>query len=152
MIFLGIDPGKQGAIAAFDTDSRTISVTDMPDTTAALHDHVAGLPYLTGCMVEKPFYPRMIGVTNATRIAQAYGTLIGALQWKSIPFQEVRPVKWKAAMDLSSSKSASREKASQMFPDQADLFKRVKDDGRAEAVLLAVYASERRGSVWALAG
>jgi crossover junction endodeoxyribonuclease RuvC len=142
--FLGIDPGKKGALALLSTETNTVNCIDMPDTTAVLHDTVAAFPIIKGCMIEKPFYPQMIGVTNATKIAMAYGILIGALQWRDIPFQEVPPKKWKAAVDLSSSKSASREKAAQTFPTQSDLFKRVKDDGRAEAALLAIYAADSR--------
>ena len=140
--YLGIDPGKKGAIAVLDIEAMTVECVDMPDTTAALHDFIAGLPIIKRCTVEKPFYPQMIGITNATKIAHAYGILIGALSWRDIPFDEVRPKKWKAAMDLSSSKNASREKASQMFPDQSELFKRVKDDGRAEAALIAFWGAK----------
>ena len=142
--YLGIDPGRQGALALLSVDTGAVNCIDMPDTTASLHDTVAAFPIIKGCMIEKPFYPQMIGVTNATKIAMAYGVLIGALQWRDIPFQEVPPKKWKAAMDISSSKSASREKAAQTFPAQSDLFKRVKDDGRAEAALLAIYAADSR--------
>lgn len=142
-IYLGIDPGKKGALCVLDSEEMTVDCIDMPDTTAALHDFIADLPIIKKCAVEKPFYPQMIGVTNAAKIAQAYGILIGALAWRDIPFVEVRSNKWKPAMDLSSSKNASREKASQMFPDQSDLFKRVKDDGRAEATLLAWWGSQR---------
>ena len=141
-LHIGIDPGRQGAIALLHPETSELTVWDMPDTTTALHDLIAGLPMVKRCYVEKPFYPQMIGVTNAAKIAQAYGTLIGALSWRDIPFVEVRPAKWKAAMDLSTSKSASREKASQMFPDCADQFKRVKDDGRAEAALIAFYGAQ----------
>jgi len=141
--YLGIDPGKKGALALFDSEEMTVACTDMPDTTAALHDYVAGLPLIKKCTVEKPFFPQMIGVSNAVKIAQAYGTLIGALAWRGIPFVEVRPNKWKPAMDLATSKAASREKASQMFPDQSDQFKRVKDDGRAEAALIAWWGAQK---------
>lgn len=136
-ILMGIDPGKKGAIAILDTETMQVATTDMPDTTAALHDFIAGLPIIKKCVIEKPFYPAMIGITNATKIAQAYGTLMGALAWRDIPTAEVRPAKWKAAMDLSSSKAASREKANQLFPDNADQWTRVKDDGRAESALIA---------------
>lgn len=142
-IYLGIDPGRKGALAVFDSEEMRVECIDMPDTTAALHDYIASLPIIKKCTVEKPFYPQMIGITNAIKIAQSYGTLIGALAWRDIPFVEVRPNKWKAAMDLSTSKSASREKASQMFPDQSDQFARVKDDGRAEAALIAFYGAQK---------
>jgi hypothetical protein len=142
--YLGVDPGKNGALALLSIETGSVNCIDMPDTTAALHDAISGFPIIKGCMVEKPYYPQMIGVTNAAKIAMAYGVLIGALQWRDISFREVPPKKWKAAMDLSSSKSASREKAAQTFPAQSDLFKRVKDDGRAEAALLALYAADNR--------
>ena len=140
-IYLGIDPGKKGAIALFDVEACTVKTHDMPGTTRELHDLIASLPIIKRCTVEKPFYPQMIGVTNAAKIAQAYGTLIGALAWRDIPFAEVPPNKWKLKLSLSNNKNASREMAMQRFPDDADQFKRVKDDGRAEAALLAIYGA-----------
>jgi crossover junction endodeoxyribonuclease RuvC len=138
-VILGIDPGRFGAIALFRKDAGRVETHDMPDTTAALHNFIAGLPVIRIAVVEKPFFPQMIGITNAARIAQSYGTLLGALAWCSIATQEVRPKDWKAGLNLNSSKAASREKASQLFPDDAEQWSRVKDDGRAEAALLAWY-------------
>ena len=40
---------------------------------------------------------------------------------------------------LKKKKEASRSKAKTMWPDFAEQFKRVKDDGRAEAALIAFY-------------
>lgn len=137
MNLLGIDPGKQGAIAVYDKAAHRMTCHDMPGTTAELHDLIASLPEIRICILEKPFYPQSIGTSNAARIAEAFGVLKGALAWRSIPFELVAPAKWKAALNLSTSKDASREKASQLFPDDAAQFKRAKDDGRAEAALLA---------------
>lgn len=50
---------------------------------------------------------------------------------------QVRPTVWKRALGLGKDKEASRLKAMQLFPS-ADL-RRKKDQGRAEALLLAVY-------------
>ena len=140
MIYLGIDPGRQGAIVLLNADTNELTVHDMPDTTAALHELIASLPIIKVALLEKPFFPRMIGV----KIAEAYGILKGALAWRSIPAREVAPADWKKRLGLSSNKSASREKAAMAFPDAADLFKHVKDDGRAEAALIALVASETR--------
>ena len=139
MKILGIDPGKQGAIALFDKQDRRVQTFDMPDTTLGLHELLSSMPVVHVCVLEKPFYPQMIGITNAVKIAEAFGIIKGALAWLSIPTQEARPSEWKKALNLNSSKSASREKASQMFPDDAGQWARVKDDGRAEAALLAWY-------------
>jgi len=142
-LHLGIDPGKKGALAVIDSEAMTIECIDMPDTTAGLHEFIAALPLIKKCTIEKPFYPQMIGTANCAKIAQAYGILIGAIMWRDIPMVEVTPRKWKAGMNLSTSKTASREMAQQMFPDNADMFKRVKDDGRAEAVLIAYWGAQK---------
>lgn len=139
MILLGIDPGVSGAFALFDTAERTVTVQDMPDTTVGLVDLIAGLPALRICTIEKPYFPKVIGVANVAKIATAYGKIIALLSQRGIPINEVRPADWKAALNLGPSKSASRELASQIFPDNADQWARRKDDGRAEAALIAWY-------------
>lgn len=139
MILLGIDPGVSGAFALFDTAERTVTVQDMPDTTVGMVDLIASLPALRICTIEKPYFPKVIGVANVAKIATAYGKIIALLSQRGIPINEVRPSDWKAALNLGPSKSASRELASQIFPDNADQWARRKDDGRAEAALIAWY-------------
>ncbi len=141
MLILGIDPGRQGALALLDTAEGRVTCTDMPDTTAGLANFIVALPRVAFCIIEKPFYPQMIGIKNAAKIAEAYGALKACLHWGGIPTREVRPAEWKAALGLTSSKSASREKAGMLFPDDADQWNRVKDDGRAEAALIAWHGS-----------
>jgi crossover junction endodeoxyribonuclease RuvC len=51
----------------------------------------------------------------------------------------VAPAIWKKHFGLSTDKDASRALAGQTFPDQADLWKLKKQDGRAEAALIALY-------------
>lgn len=147
-LFLGIDPGKKGALALLDTETMRVTCTDMPGTTRELHDLFSAYPVLTGCMLEKLHAGPIMGRTTIATMFMNYGILKGALAWRDIPFDEVRPSQWKPGFGLSKDKNASREKASQLFPDDAEYFKRVKDDGRAEAALLAYYASERRASKW----
>jgi hypothetical protein len=54
--------------------------------------------------------------------------------------QFVTPSVWKGKMGLlNSSKGASREKAAALYSKARDLLGRVKDDGRAEAILLSHY-------------
>jgi crossover junction endodeoxyribonuclease RuvC len=56
------------------------------------------------------------------------------------PLHFIAPSVWKGKLGLlNSDKSASREKARTLFPAGAHHFARVKDDGRAEATLLAYY-------------
>ena len=140
---LGIDPGRHGAIAVLDVAAHRVTAHDMPDTIAGLHDLIVSLPIIAAAYLEKPFYPASIGTANAARIAEAYGALKGALQWRSIPAREVMPKIWKASLGLSTSKAASRDKASMLFPDDAAQWKRVKDDGRAEAALIAWWGAQK---------
>ena len=139
MLILGIDCGVKGAFAVLDTNGNRVSCTDMPDTTAGLHDLALSLPPVAFCVIEKPFYPKMIGVKNVARIAEAFGSVCSTIAWKGIPIHQVRPAEWKAALNLNSNKTASREMAGLIFPDDADQWQRVRDDGRAEAALIAWY-------------
>ncbi|MGL4811868.1 MAG: hypothetical protein ACRCXM_08830 [Beijerinckiaceae bacterium] len=139
MILLGCDPGVNGALALFDTSEKRVITHDMPDTTATLFDLIGTFPKVAVCMIEKPFYPKVIGVKNVAKIAEAYGRIKAVLFSHGIPLREVTPRDWKAALNLSDSKAASRELAGALFPDDADQWKRVRDDGRAEAALLAWY-------------
>lgn len=136
---LGIDPGKRGALAMLEPDSFTLTVWDMPPTTAELHDLIAGLPLIKLCTLEKLHAGPQMSNTSVARMFESYGILKGALAWRDIPVKDVRPNVWKQKFGLSSNKSASREMAMQRFPDAKEQFKRVKDDGRAEAALLALY-------------
>ena len=140
---LGIDPGRTGGIALLEADKPAavyqVQTWAMPDTTRALHDLIAGMPIIKVCGLEKPFYPQMIGISNAARIAEAYGIVKGALAWRDIPFREVRPADWKRSLNIPTDKTAARQRASEFFPDNADQWKLAREDGRAEAALIAWY-------------
>jgi crossover junction endodeoxyribonuclease RuvC len=51
----------------------------------------------------------------------------------------VTPRKWMKDLKLSGGKDANRQRAAQLFPAYAASFSRVKDDGRADAALLAYW-------------
>ena len=73
---------------------------------------------------------------------RSYGVVEGVLLAHETVVRRVKPAAWKVSMGLmGKDKNASRAKAREFFPDQERFFKRVCDDGRAEAVLLAVYGA-----------
>ena len=76
------------------------------------------------------------------RFGETYGATQMAVAAHKVPIQYVTPAKWKGHFRLNRDKGVSRGLATQRFPDCADLFKRVKDDGRAEAALIALYGKE----------
>ena len=142
-LYIGVDPGRCGAFALIDGAELTVQTFDMPDTIAGLHSLLCNLPPVKHAMVEKPFFPRMVGTKTVAVMAENYGALKSALLWRDIPMIEVAPAKWKAALGLSPDKAASRAKASQIFPGNSDQWARAKDDGRAEAALIGWYGMEK---------
>ena len=143
-LILGIDPGKQGAFALLDCDDMQVSTYDMPGTLDEKRALISDIGSVKCAWLERPFFPRMIGIKNAVTIAMAYGELKACLFFAGVPTFEVDPSAWKKTMRLSTDKNASRALASQFFPDSADQWARVKDDGRAEAALIALYGKGKQ--------
>ena len=80
------------------------------------------------------------GVVSSFRFGRGRGIFEGVLVALRIPQVYVAPVKWKRAMGLiGQDKDASRELAMKIAPEYQSHFKRKKDDGVAEALLLAEY-------------
>ena len=68
----------------------------------------------------------------------AHAVVLGTHPRPSVEF--TTPAQWKGKLGLlNSGKGASREKAVNLFPSTESYLARVKDDGRAEALLLAHY-------------
>ena len=156
MKIMGVDPGASGALVILDTDDRSIVVIDMPTTkvkrgprTVNQVDAVALShalqPYSGECtaLVEKVHSMPGQGLVSTFSFGRAAGVLEGVLAALDIPFSLIPPQTWTKAMRLFGGKDGSRARAQELFPDQAHLFARKKDDGRADAALIACYAAER---------
>lgn len=149
----GVDPGRRGAIALLDpVDYRLIDVVDMPDATgAALGAAVAAIladhaPYtIREAWVEKVGSRPGQGHMNVWTFAANYGAILGALGALAIPVEHVTPQRWKKAAGVTAAKESSRQRARELWPAQADLFARVRDDGRAEACLVALHGCKESG-------
>lgn len=139
MLILGIDPGRNGALAMFDTDARRVTCHDMPATTEALHNFIADLPVVGFAALEQLHAGPQMGRTTVAAMFEAYGILKGALAWKSIPVFTTRPSQWKPSLNVPADKTAARRRAAEFFPDDAHQWRLAKHDGRAEAALIAWY-------------
>ena len=146
---LGIDPGRTGAIAILGDDGRIIDIEDMPDLTgAALGTQIRRIldelaPHtVTEAWVEQVGPMPKQGVRSVWTFGEGYGAILGALGALGIPVRHVRPQAWKKAAGLPKDKTAARQKACELWPDEAHRFARVKDDGRAEAALIALHGIE----------
>ena len=153
MIILGIDPGFSGAVAFYSPKDNLIIVRDLPTTKDPKNRTIMNMPALYDLLgthgehveaVVEFVASRPGQASGATfRFGQGYGAIQMALAAHKIPVQYVTPAKWKKHFGLSKDKGASRGLAIQRFPQIADQLARVKDDGRAEAALIALYGKEK---------
>ena len=80
------------------------------------------------------------GVVSTFNFGYNAGILLGVLEAHRLTVLKVKPNVWKCNMGLDRNKNTSIALAKKKFPDYSSYFKRAKDDGRAEAALIAWYA------------
>jgi crossover junction endodeoxyribonuclease RuvC len=153
MLIYGIDPGFTGAIALYWPDTGKLEVHDMPvmknpkgKTIINPHgvlDILANKGGKSLAVIEQVGAMPGQGVSSMFRFGEGYGHLQMACAASKLALKYVTPATWKKHFNLSRDKGVSRGVAMQRFPDQAQQFSRVKDDGRAEAALIALYGAEK---------
>lgn len=143
-IFIGIDPGQSGAMAVIDGEyasAVTFSESAYLNTLRGLDARRA-----IGCsmfaIVEHVGPMPKQGVTSTFKFGQNFGWIQGMLYAMNIPFELVRPQKWKKMFSCTSDKNTSISVAQRLFPN-VPLFAtprcRKPHDGMAEALLMAEY-------------
>ena len=144
--YLGLDPGLSGALAFYFTDHPSrVSCFDMPvvdamvdgATLASMIERLrpdVAVVELVGSMPGQ-------GLSSTFRFGRAFGIATGVLSALHVPYTLVSPGKWKKHFGLSSDKERSRALALRTFADTPEHFARKRDDGRAEAALLALYGA-----------
>jgi crossover junction endodeoxyribonuclease RuvC len=150
-VVLGIDPGLSGALAALDPAGRVVAVLDMPTletgngrrtvNVVALRTALYSLLPIRACWIEN-----VSAMPTDSRVAAfAFGRSVGALEaaclLSGVPVQRVTPQVWKrdAGLPTGVPKAASVEAALRLLPGSAPYLTRVKDHGRADALLIARY-------------
>lgn len=143
MILAGIDPGANGALAILDGTAVTIldvpKVGNDPDEAAWAREWNMFLPFVGHIWIEQVGAMPGQGVTSMFNFGDRFGFIKALAYSAGVPVSFVRPQAWKKAVGIpaKAEKGASRLRASQLFPQHADLWKLVKHDGRAEALLIA---------------
>lgn len=153
---IGIDPGRTGAIAWMQ-EGKLMRVEDLPQielvisgkkrskqNPSQIRDWLADptSPYTPVYLEEVHAMPKE-GAVGAFSFGRGFGQIEGILAALQIPYVLVKPAKWKLAMGVPADKGQARARAIREFPAMAHLFARVKDDGRAEAALIALYGSRQ---------
>ena len=151
-MIVGIDPGLSGAIAFLD-GSNLLNVADLPLvevqhgkgsrkelSPALLHDMLVHTEIkISKAVVEHVAASPQMGTVSAFRFGESFGAILAVLACCGIRTVLVRPAAWKKAMGLGPDKALSRAMAIKLWPDQSHCFARAKDEGRAEAALIAEY-------------
>jgi crossover junction endodeoxyribonuclease RuvC len=78
-------------------------------------------------------------VSSTFNFGQTYGGIRGVLAGLRVPITMITPSKWTRDLKVTGGKDANRQRAAQLFPAYAASFARAKDDGRADACLLAYW-------------
>ena len=149
MIYIGIDPGKSGALAYINTGELKQEVV-MPFSESGYkfilcylaENHKGELR----CCIERVNAMPGQGVTGMFNFGKNYGWVLGLLDAYAIPYETVTPKKWKAEFGLTGEKMESITVCKRMFPNISLLpTERCKkdNDGMAEALLLAEYARRK---------
>lgn len=151
-----VDPGFSGAIALLEPITRQLVIHDMPTLKGVNGKTMTDRRELgrilmptdptarNVSMVENVSYMQHDGKDRVWQFGKHMGHLEMVLDGLGYETYSVTPAVWKKFFKLAtgSDKSASRALAMARFPRYEDLFRRVKDDGRAEAALIALYALE----------
>lgn len=153
--FAGIDPGVNGAVGLVREDGSFAAVLDMPTLTATTGRRQIDPAGLAGILREHA--PRFVlvervgprpgeGAVGAFAFGQTYGGILAVLATLGMPHDVVMPANWKrkAGIPPGAPKDASIAQALRLLPDAAPHLSRKKDDGRAEALLLALQGWEKR--------
>jgi crossover junction endodeoxyribonuclease RuvC len=146
VIVVGIDPGVTGAFAVHERGALT-AVEDLPvfdgridglalcEILCSLGDPGEIVVYLENTQA----MPKN-GSMASYSLGLNTGIIIGVVQSLRYPLVRVRPPMWKKKMGLTGAdKNATRGIVRELYPMHADLFARVMDHNRADAVMISRY-------------
>jgi len=142
MISIGIDPGKNGAIAWIDGRGNAC-VEKTPDNLQDLwgiFQDLAPIPFTdepVKAYLESVSSSPQMGVVSSFSFGRGYGNLEMALTAAKIPFERVRPQVWMKSLGCMTKgdKNVTRRKAGELFPH-------IKcTHAVSDALLLAYYGS-----------
>ena len=155
MIIMGIDPGASGAIAVIGRGEP--EVIDMPvgkitigkSTRNRISPELLGyelrnlLPVDVAYVEEVAAMPRQ-GVSSVFTFGQAHGMILGALAATGTRIVRIRPQLWQNTIKA---KGDPRPRALELFPSMVAELKQKKDEGRADALLIAAAGRELEHNV-----
>ncbi len=171
MRVVGIDPGKEGALALYDSDWESLDVWDLP----TYKKRIGGAKGTKGSKEREEFDKEALialfngferidlvvleqvgqrptsgapgqrrAQTGMFEMGRGFGHLEMLIAVKNFRVEPVRPQIWKRAMGAPAEKKESCYRADQLLPDFKTLWRGPRGggiDGRAEAAMLALYGA-----------
>ena len=145
MIYIGIDPGKDGAMAMLFNTSGVPEIWGFDIEAYRYALELYGNNPAKCCLERVGAMPGQ-GVTSMFKFGENFGFIQGLLVAYSIPYELVTPQKWKKEFQITGDKNSSIAVCKRLFPDvslrRTDRCKK-DHDGMAEALLMAEYARRR---------
>ena len=142
--YIGIDPGKSGALALLTEDGQCTVVPFHESAYITILSAASG-PSSVCCLEKVGAMPGQ-GVVSMFNFGHNLGYIEGLLQAFDISYQLVPPQTWKKEFCVTSDKNTSIEVCRKLFPHVCLLptaRSRKPSDGMAEAMLMAEYARRR---------
>jgi hypothetical protein len=153
MTVLGVDIGNTGAVALLDEDGELLllEVVDMPVLFDGPKDRPSlNAPLLARIVAEAGAAQAYVehvgprpheGAVGAFAFGRCKGVVEGVLAASGVQVTFMTSPQWKRLVGIAAGKAgakdAARSEACRRWPSKAGLFARAKDDGRAEACLIA---------------
>lgn len=145
MVYIGIDPGKTGALGVIgDGGVRLIKF----DERAYIEELRSIEARRAVCCLEHVSAMPGNGAVSMFNFGCSFGWIQGVLQALGISFELIRPQKWKKEFGVTKDKNTSISVCRRLFPEASLLpTPRCKkaDDNMAEALLMAEYARRKLG-------
>lgn len=156
-VTFGVDPGLSGAIATL-MDGEPGPMLDMPTILVGKRNEVDGERILrfirevrashagadfAACLEQVgsvPMEGRKQGGASMFNFGDGFGAVRTAFACAGVPVVRVYPLVWKRHLSLvGKDKDEARQMAVRRFPSAADMLRRKKDGGRADALCLALW-------------
>lgn len=148
MIYIGIDPGKSGALAVLNEDGSSIIYPFSVDGyREILADYsTENFKCRAKCCLEHVSAMPGNGSVSMFNFGENFGFIQGLLTAYEIPYELVRPQKWKKEFSVTADKNQAIDVCKRLFPNailkRTDRCK-VDDSNFAEALLMAEYARRK---------
>ena len=150
--YLGIDPGKSGAMAILEERGDVISSIRHDNTTE--HDRCGWVKkwadMIEMCVLEKVHAFPGQGVSTTFTFGESYGKSQGMILLAGIPFELKTPRTWQKSLSIKKKKKSESQTdfkrrlkgmAQQLFPDEKIV------NANADAYLIAEYCRRKHGDI-----